>query len=153
MYPSAKARELAVLLRISRELDVCGDLTATVDNPSELLAWADVLEGPTVLGWRAHDSGCRFVHVAADHRRAPVRGHVSAVLSCDQHREFWEALHLSDLEAGCTRPLSVHDLAEAWKAMPITAPDSLVPPEPPSPTQTTAETAAETTETTTDTGT
>ncbi len=33
MYPSAKV-ELAILLRISRELDVCGDLTATVDNPS-----------------------------------------------------------------------------------------------------------------------
>lgn len=131
MYPSAKARELAVLLRISRELDICGDLTATVDNPSELIAWTDVLADATVLAWRASDSGCRFVHVAADHRRAPVRGHVSAVLSCDQHPEFWEALHLADLEAGSTRALSARDLAEAWKAMPITPPDSHTPPEPP----------------------
>lgn len=131
MYPSAKARELGVLLRISRELDVCGDITATVDNPSELLAWADVLADATVLAWRASGSGCRFVHVAADHRRAPVRGHVSAVLSCEQHPEFWDALHLADLEPGGTRALSARDLAEAWKAMPITPPDSHVPPEPP----------------------
>jgi hypothetical protein len=84
MYPTAKARELAILLRISRELDVCGDLTATVDNPSELIAWGSVLADPKVLAWRAHDSGCRFVQVGADHRRAPVRGHVTAVLSCDR---------------------------------------------------------------------
>lgn len=135
MYPSAKARELAVLLRISRELDICGDLTATVDNPSELIAWTDVLADATVLAWRASDSGCRFVHVAADHRRAPVRGHVSAVLSCEQHPEFWEALHLADLEAGSTRALSARDLAEAWKAMPITPPDSHTTPEPPPSTQ------------------
>ena len=38
MYPAKDARELAILLRISRELDVVGDVTATVDNPSELLA-------------------------------------------------------------------------------------------------------------------
>ena len=71
MYPSAKARELAILLRISRELDVCGDLTATVGNPSELIAWGSVLSDPKVLAWQAHDSGCRFVQVGADHHRAP----------------------------------------------------------------------------------
>ena len=43
MYPSREARELAILLRISRQLDICGDITATVDNPSELLAWATIL--------------------------------------------------------------------------------------------------------------
>jgi len=30
MYPAKDARELAILLRISRELDVVGDVTATV---------------------------------------------------------------------------------------------------------------------------
>jgi hypothetical protein len=80
MYPSPEEREVGILLRISRELDVCGDLTATVDNPSELIAWATVLTNPTVKAWRPQDSGCRFVHVSADHHRAPVRGHVSAVL-------------------------------------------------------------------------
>jgi hypothetical protein len=133
MYPSAKTRELAVLLRISRELDVCGDITATVDSPSELIAWASMLATPTVLAWRTQDSGCRFVHVAADHHRAPIRGHVTAVLSCEQHPEFWDALHLDDLQPGRTRALSISDLAEAWKAMPITPPEVRTTPEPPSP--------------------
>ncbi|GAB7007595.1 hypothetical protein JCM18899A_50700 [Nocardioides sp. AN3] len=133
MYPSAKARELTVLLRISRDLDVCGDLTATVDNPAELIAWASLLTDPTVLAWRAQDSGCRFVHVGADHHRAPIRGHVTAVLSCEQHPEFWDALHLDDIEAGGTRRLSVHALAKAWEAMPIIPPDSPTTTEPPSP--------------------
>jgi hypothetical protein len=133
MYPSAKTRELAVLLRISRELDVCGDITATVDNPSELIAWASMLATPTVLAWRTQDSGCRFVHVAADHHRAPIRGHVTAVLSCEQHPEFWDALHIDDLQPGRTRALSISDLAEAWKAMPITPPEVRTTPEPPSP--------------------
>jgi hypothetical protein len=47
MYPAKDARELGILLRISRDLDVVGDVTATVDNPSELLAWALVLADPT----------------------------------------------------------------------------------------------------------
>ena len=132
MYPSAMTRELAILLRISRELDVCGDITATVDNPSELIAWANVLTDPTVLAWRAEDSGCRFVQVGADHHRAPVRGHVTAVLSCEQHPEFWDALPVEDLEPRRTRALRVGDLAAAWEAMPISPPDSQTPPEPPS---------------------
>jgi hypothetical protein len=131
MYPSAKARELAILLRISRELDVCGDLTATVDNPSELIAWGSVLVDPQVLAWRAQDSGCRFVQVGADHHRAPVRGHVTAVLSCDQHPDFWDALPVENLEAGVTRSLSLRELAQAWEAMPISPPDSWTTPEPP----------------------
>jgi len=131
MYPSAKARELAILLRISRELDVCGDLTATVDNPSELIAWASVLADPRVLAWRSEDSGCRFVQVGADHLRAPVRGHVTAVLSCEQHPEFWDALPVADLEAGVTRRLSIKDLTEAWEAMPISPPNDQTTPEPP----------------------
>lgn len=134
MYPSARTRELTVLLRMSRELDVCGDLTATVDNPSELIAWARVLTDAGVLAWRAQDSGSRFVHVAADHRRAPIRGHVTAVLSCEQHPEFWDALHLTNLEAGRTHVLSVGDLVEAWEVMPVTPPHLESAPEPPSPT-------------------
>jgi hypothetical protein len=134
MYPSPQARELAILMRISRDLDVCGDLTATVDNPSELIAWASALADPVVLAWQAQDSGCRFVQVEADHRRAPVRGHVSAVLLCEQHPEFWKALPLEGLEPGHSRPLSVTDLAKAWETMPITPPDAQVAPEPPAST-------------------
>jgi hypothetical protein len=131
MYPSSEARELGILMRISRELDVCGDLTATVDNPSELIAWASALTRPTVLAWQAQDSGCRFLQVSADHHRAPVRGHVAAVLPCEQHAAFWEALHLESLEPGHTKRLRVKDLAEAWQAMPLTPPEELVPPDPP----------------------
>jgi hypothetical protein len=132
MYPSREARELAILLRISRELDVCGDVTATVDNPSELLAWATVLAHPAITAWRAQDSGCRFVQVSADHHGAPVRGHVSAVLSCEQHAEFWDELPLENLEPGRTQTLTIKDLAAAWQAMPITPPDDqAVPRQPP----------------------
>jgi hypothetical protein len=105
MYPSQEAREIAVLLRISRELDVCGDLTATVENPSELIA-------------------------CADHERAPIRGHIAVVLACDRHPDYWDALDLADLPPGRTRSLTVKDLTRAWEILPITAPDPS-PPEPP----------------------
>jgi hypothetical protein len=131
MYPSREARELAILLRISRELDVCGDATATVDTPSELLAWATVLANPTITAWVAQDSGSRFVQVAADHHGAPVRGHVTAVLVCEQHPQFWDELPLADLSPGRSRTLSVKDLAGAWEAMPITPPDDQTAPGPP----------------------
>ena len=85
MYPSKDARELAILLRISRELDIVGDTSATVDNPSELLAWATILTNPAIVAWHAKDSGNRFLQVTADHERAPVRGRVTAVLPGDHH--------------------------------------------------------------------
>jgi hypothetical protein len=130
MYPSQEAREIEVLLRISRELDVCGDLTATVDNPSELIAWASVLSDPAIVAWQASDSRCCFVQVSADHHRAPVRGRIAAVLACDRHPDFWHALDLADLAAARTRSLTIQDLTRAWEAMPVTAPDS-GPPQPP----------------------
>lgn len=140
MYPAKDARELAILLRISRELDVVGDVTATVDNPSELLAWALVLSKPDVVAWRADDSGHRYVHVTAQRRRAPIRGQLTAVLGCDQHPEFWEALGLKDLDQGERRQLRVKDLSSAWDDMPISPiptgtspdPDAAVPSPPPS---------------------
>lgn len=122
MYPSSEARQFAIMLRISRSLDICGDVTATVDNPSELLAWATVLDAPNVRAWRAQDSGYRYIQVEAEHHRAPVRGHVAAVLHCDQHREFWDECGSGELRPGETKALSVPDLAHAWEAMPITPP-------------------------------
>ena len=127
MYPSREARELASLLRISRQLDICGDVTATVDNPSELLAWAALLTGRHIRAWRAQDSGHRYLQVTADHRRAPVRGRVAAVLDGDDHLGYWEACGLADLEPGQTRHLGVDDLARAWETMPITPPDAPSP--------------------------
>jgi len=123
MYPSKDARELAVLLRISRELDIVGDVSATVDNPSELLAWAAILIDATIAAWRGQDSGHRYLQVTAEHHRAPVHGHIAAVLPCEQHMEFWRALHLDELGPGQTRSLTVGDLSAAWSAMPLTPPE------------------------------
>lgn len=131
MYPSREARELAILLRISRELDICGDVTATVDNPSELLAWAAILSRPHIRAWRAQDSGHRYLQVTADHQHAPVRGHVAAILDGEHHREFWTQCGLSDLDPGETHELSTAELARAWEAMPITPADAVAPPQPP----------------------
>ena len=124
MYPSQKARELSILLRISRELDSVGDVTATVDSPSELLAWSSLLDDPSICAWRGEDSGQRYIQVTALHEGEPVRGRVTAVLHGEQHRHFWEHLLPDDLEPGKEQPLSRSDLSEAWTAMPIATPDS-----------------------------
>lgn len=127
MYPSKDARELAILLRISRELDVVGDVTATVDNPSELLAWALCLTQPEVIAWRASDSGHRFIQVTAERHRSPIRGRIAAVLTAEQHREYWDALELSDLGPGERAQLDVPALSAAWATMPTT-PSGVQPP-------------------------
>jgi hypothetical protein len=123
MYPSKDARELAILLRISRELDIVGDISATVDDPSELLAWATILARPTIVAWRAKDSGHRYLQVTADRTRAPVRGRITAVLPGEQHLEFWHALGLDELAPGGREQLTTKSLSDAWAAMPITPPD------------------------------
>lgn len=123
MYPDRAARELGILLRISRELDVIGDLTAIVDNPSELLAWATTLTDPALVAWRAADSGSRYLQVSAAHTREPIRGQVTAVLHCDQHLNFWHELTgTHDLDASGRTSLTVADLSRAWQAMPLTPP-------------------------------
>jgi hypothetical protein len=131
MYPSKTAREIDILLRTSRELDVIGDVTATLDSPSELLAWATILTRPDIVAWHSKDSGRRYLQVTAHHRGAPVRGRVTAVLPCDQHPEFWDALGLAALEPNSPRHLALGALAEAWAVMPITPPHSAGPEAPP----------------------
>jgi hypothetical protein len=133
MYPAKDARELAILLRISREVDVVGDVTATVENPSELLAWALVLTRPDVLAWRASDSGHRYLHVTAQRNKAPIRGQITAVLDGEQHNDFWDALGLDGLTPGARRDLSVDALSSAWAQMPLSAPIAGQPtaPQPP----------------------
>jgi len=120
MYPSPDARELTVLLRISRDIDVIGDVTATLDSPSELIAWAAVLSDADIVAWTAKDSGHRYVQVTAERRSAPVRGRVAAVLPCEQHTRFWDALGLDDLDPGGTRHLDTAALSKAWSEMPVT---------------------------------
>lgn len=133
MYPAKDARELAILLRISRELDVVGDVTATVDNPSELLAWALVLTRPEVLAWRATDSGHRYLHVTARRNKAPIRGQITAVLDGEQHKDLWDALSLDTLTPGARRDLRVDALSSAWAQMPLSEPIAGEPtaPQPP----------------------
>jgi hypothetical protein len=126
MYPSQDARELGVLLRICRDIDVVGDVTATVDSPSELIAWASVLRDAHIAAWRAKDSGHRYVQVTAERRTAPVRGRVTAVLPCEQHPQFWAALGLEFASADGVQQLDVADLSKAWSAMPVT-PSELAP--------------------------
>jgi hypothetical protein len=123
MYPTADSRQLSILLRISRELDVVGDVTATVDQPSDVLAWAAVLPEPSIGAWRAEDSGRRYVQVTAPHHRDPIHGRVTAVLPADAHREFWDELFPKDLEPGEEQKLSVQELGAAWTAMPLRAPE------------------------------
>ncbi len=133
MYPAKDAHELAILLRTSRDLDIVGDVTATVGGPSDLLAWAMVLSHPEVVAWRAKGSGHRFLHVTAGRNRAPVRGQVTAVLDCEQHRDFWAAMGLDDLTHGARRNLGTVALSAAWDLMPLTPRDTgqAAPPEPP----------------------
>jgi hypothetical protein len=121
MYPSADAHQLSILLRISSELDIVGDVTATVDSPADLLAWATTLPDPVIGAWRTR-AGSRFVQVTAPHNRFPVHGRITAVLACDQHTRFWNELPTaSALEPGTEHALEVKDLSHAWEAMPLVA--------------------------------
>lgn len=123
MYPSDNARQLSTLLRTSRELDVVGDVTASTDNPSELLAWAHLLQRPTICAW-VGESGKRYVQVSAGHAHEPVRGQVTAVLECDRHPQFWDELVAdADLSSQRQHPLTISRLAEAWATMPLTPDD------------------------------
>lgn len=124
MSLSADERQLAVLLRISQSLDIVGDVSATVDNPSELIAWANVLREPSIFAWRGHVSGKRFVHITAVNATEPVHGRVTAALRADGHPEFWKALiPEGDIDPGEERTITVQQLANAWEATPVEVPD------------------------------
>ena len=124
MPPSADERQLAVLLRISQSLDIVGDVSATIDNPSELVAWAHVLPEPSIFAWRGHVSGKRYVHVTGVNGTNPVHGRVTAALRADDHPVFWKALiPEGDLDLGDERTISVQQLAQAWEATPVEVPD------------------------------
>jgi len=123
MSSSADERQLTVLLRISQSLDIVGDVSVTVDNPSELLAWANVLPDPTIFAWRGHVSGKRFIHVTAVNGTNPIHGRATAALRADQHMRYWEALLPGDLDPGEELSLEIRQLAEAWEVMPVEVPE------------------------------
>ena len=115
MVTSPNPQQLFTLLRTSSELDIVGDVTATVDTPSALLAWAHALPEPTVCAWRAEDSGHRYVQVSASCHRTPLHGQLTAVLSGEDHRPFWSALlPEGDLAAGEEQLLPLSALVAAW---------------------------------------
>lgn len=118
MSPPIDTHQMSTLLRISSELDIIGDVTATVATPSDLLAWAHALPEPIICAWRAEDSGNRYVQVSAACHRNPVHGRVTAVLTADDHRPFWAALlPEGDLAAGAEQLLSLSALTAAWTAL------------------------------------
>lgn len=115
MSISIDTQQLSTLLRISSELDIVGDVTATVVSPSALVAWAYALPEPIICAWRAEDSGNRYVQVTAACRRSPVHGRVTAVLTADEHDTFWVALLPDgDLTPGDEHILPLSTLAAAW---------------------------------------
>ncbi len=117
MSTSLDAQQLTTLLRLSSELDIIGDLTATVTTPSELLAWAHALPEPTLCAWRAEDSGNRYLHVTAACHRNPVHGRITAVLTGDDHPLFWTVLLAEgDLATSEEQPLPLTALTTAWPA-------------------------------------
>jgi hypothetical protein len=116
MSTSIDAHQLSTLLRLSSELDIIGDVTATVTNPSDLLAWAHALPDPTICAWRAEDSGNRYVQVTAACHRTPIHGRITAVLTGDDHRLFWAVLLPEDLAAGEEQLLPLSALVTAWSA-------------------------------------
>lgn len=119
MCSASEAHELAVLLRISREFDIAGDLTATVDNPSELVAWTMLLDRAEALAWRADESGRRYLQVTAHSDQSPIKGRITAVLPCKDHLDFWNALGLSDLPPGEHRELPAAAISDAWMDLPL----------------------------------
>jgi hypothetical protein len=128
MSRSLDAHQLSTLLRISSELDIVGDVTATVATPSDLLAWAHALPEPTICAWRADDSGNRYVQVSATCHRNPLHGQITAVLTGDDHRPFWAVLlPQGDLAPGDQRLLPLKALGAAWS---VTAPNCTANPSP-----------------------
>ena len=92
MSSHSSAAQIMTLLRVSDAIDLVGDVTVTVGNAADLVAWTHVLAEPVVAAWRATDSGHRFAQVSARSAHTPVHGHITAVLDCDRHRDFWAVL-------------------------------------------------------------
>lgn len=123
MHQFSDARQIAVLLRIGSDLDIVGDVSVIASNPSEVLAWANVLDNPAIRSWRSTSTDDRYIHVTATSTRRPVHGRITAVLSGNQNRTFWDALHPDDdLEPGEDRELSRTALSQAWTDMPLPTP-------------------------------
>ena len=114
--PSNRAHQIAVLLRASRELDVIGDVSVVVDSPGELIAWAGLLPSPTMIIWRAEETGRRYVCLTAMHREAPIRGRIMITLDGDRHPGLWRRLLAGrgELPPGTEHVADAGRLIDAW---------------------------------------
>ena len=120
MFPSDAYQPIATLLRISETIDIVGDVSVTVANPAELLAWAQTLTSPSIFAWRGHVSGKRYVHVTSVNAANPVHGRITAALRADDHMDYWHVLVPGgDLPPGGEEPLTPGSLADAWSALPV----------------------------------
>lgn len=119
MDRTGREQQLSILLRIGEQIDIVGDASLTVSNPSELIAWTQALKEPKLCAWRSQVSGHRFVHVTAVNAAAPIHGRVTACLEADKHEGFWKGLVPEDLKPGEERVLTAAALSEAWAAMPL----------------------------------
>ena len=120
MFASDEYQPIATLLRISDSIDIVGDVSVTVANPAELLAWAQTLMSPSIFAWRGHVSGKRYVHVTAVNGANPVHGRITAALRADDHMDYWKVLVPDgDLPPGGEESLTEQELADAWSALPI----------------------------------
>ena len=127
MTTSPGSRELSSLLRLGQSLDIVGDVSVTVEHPSQLLAWANALNSPSIFAWRGHVSGKRFVHITAVNGTTPVHGRITAALRADEHPGFWRTLlPEEDLEPGEELTLTPQDLATAWERSPLDVPEEPV---------------------------
>lgn len=122
-YQDHAARQILILLRVSDDIDIIGDTNVTVTNPPELLAWTELLEAPTIIGWRSLEAGHRYIHVETFHDAPPIRGTISVSLTGDDHREYWNELFPGDLVNGQELNITIKDLAKAWEKMPLIPPD------------------------------
>lgn len=128
MYLSEEAHEFAVLLGISREVHIHGDVAATVDDPCEFVAFATMLSAPEITAWTGSSSARGSIQACADRTGPPVHGRITVVLACEQHPIFWNALsrRLDRIEPHTTRHLTIADLTEAWSTMPTAPPPVVV---------------------------
>ena len=110
--------QIGLLLRISAEMDIVGDVSVTLANPSDLIAWTSVLTRPVIMGWRASDSGRRYLQATAYHNHSPVHGTITAILPADERRQFWNTVLPEDLTLGSEQRLQHRDLVEAWTEEP-----------------------------------
>lgn len=98
-----EARMLGALLRLSRSVDIGGDVIVRVDSPARLVSWASTIPDISVVVGHATGGGQRYVQVTAHRLQGAGGGRIVAVLDCADHGKFWRALAGDELEPDTER--------------------------------------------------